>query len=86
MYIIKLNHLINIYIDLIYYLKQRYICYAYISFNSKIYDILHMVAVREDDLKEIIKNIEGNLKEDAKSGTSEEGEIPLKEKDNLNES
>ena len=24
----------------IYYLKQRYICYAYISFKSKIYDIL----------------------------------------------
>ena len=44
MYIIKLNHLIKIYIDLIYYLKQRYICYAYISFNSKIYDILHGVS------------------------------------------
>ena len=27
MYIIKLNHLIKIYIDLIYYLKQRYIEY-----------------------------------------------------------
>ena len=41
MYIIKLNHLIKLYIYLIYYLKQRYICYPYISFKSKIYDILH---------------------------------------------
>ena len=37
-----LNHLIkyNIYITIIYYLKQRYICRAYISINSKIYNIL----------------------------------------------
>ena len=42
MYIIKLNHLIKLYIDFIYYLKQRYICIAYISFKSKIYDILHL--------------------------------------------
>ena len=40
----------------------------------------------EDDLEEIVKNIEGNLKEDAKSGVSEEEEIPPKEEDNLNES
>ena len=40
---------------------------------------------REDDL-EIIKNIKGNLKEDAKTGTSEEEEIPPKEEENLNES
>ena len=45
-----------------------------------------MAAVREDNLEEIIKNIEGNLEEDAKSGASEEGEIPLKEEENLNES
>ena len=42
--------------------------------------------MREDDLEEIVENIEGNLKEDAKSGASEEGEIPLKEEENLNES
>ena len=37
-----LNHLIksNIYITIIYYLKQRYICCAYISTTSKIYNIL----------------------------------------------
>ena len=35
--------------------------------------------VREDDSEEIVKNIEGNLKEDAKSGASEE-------EDNLNKS
>ena len=29
---------------------------------------------REDDLEEIVKNIEGNLKEDPKSGVSEEEE------------
>ena len=45
-----------------------------------------MVAVREDDSEEIVKNIEGNLEEDTKSSASEEGEIPLKEKENLNES
>ena len=44
-----------------------------------------MVA-REDDSEEIVKNIKGNLKEDAKSGMSEEGEIPPKEEENLNES
>ena len=41
--------------------------------------------VREDDSEEIIENIEGNLKEDAKSDTSEE-EIPPKEEENLSES
>ena len=41
---------------------------------------------REDDLEEIIENIRGNLKEDTKSGASEEEEIPPKEEDNLNES
>ena len=43
------------------------------------------MAVREDDLEEIAKNIEGNLKEDAKSNTSRE-EILQEEEDNLNES
>ena len=42
--------------------------------------------LREDDSGEIVKNIEGNLKEDAKLDTSEEGEIPPKEEENLNES
>ena len=46
----------------------------------------HMAAVREDDSEEIVKNIEGNLGEDAKSSASEEGEIPSKEEENLNES
>ena len=32
-----------------------------------------IAVVREDDLEEIIENIEGNLKEDAKSDTYEEG-------------
>ena len=41
---------------------------------------------REDNLEEIIENIEGNLEEDAKSGMSEEEEIPPKEEENLNES
>ena len=41
---------------------------------------------REDNSEEIVKNIEGNLKEDAKSSTSEEEEIPPKEEDNLSES
>ena len=44
------------------------------------------MAVREDDSEEIVKNIKGNLKEDAKSDASEEGEIPLKQEENLNES
>ena len=44
-----------------------------------------MVA-REDNSEEIIKNVEGNLKEDARSDASEEGEIPPKEEKNLNES
>ena len=42
--------------------------------------------VREDDLEAIIENIKGNLKEDAKSGVSEEEEIPPKEEENLSES
>ena len=42
--------------------------------------------VRENDSEEIVENIEGNLEEDAKSGVSEEEEIPPKEEDNLNES
>ena len=42
--------------------------------------------MREDDSEEIVENIEGNLEEDAKSGASEEEEIPPKEEDNLNES
>ena len=45
-----------------------------------------IAAVREEDLEEITENIEGNLKEDAKLGMSEEEEIPPKEEDNLNES
>ena len=44
------------------------------------------MAVREDDLEEIVKNIEGNLKEDTRSDVSEEGEIPPKEEENLNKS
>ena len=42
--------------------------------------------VREDDSEEIAENIEGNLKEDVKSSTSREEEIPQEEEDNLNES
>ena len=42
--------------------------------------------VREDDSEEIIENIKGNLKEDAKFSMSEEEKIPPKEEDNLNES
>ena len=42
--------------------------------------------MREDDSEEIIENIEGNLEEDAKSDASEEGEMPPKEEENLNES
>ena len=45
-----------------------------------------IAAVREDDSEEIVKNIEGNLKEDATNGASEEGEIPPKEEENLNKS
>ena len=45
-----------------------------------------IVAVREDNLEEIVENIEGDLKEDAKYNASEEGEIPPKEEENLNES
>ena len=41
---------------------------------------------REDDSEEITENIKGNLKEDARSGTSKEEEIPPEEEDNLNES
>ena len=44
------------------------------------------MAVREDNSEEIAENIKGNLEEDAKSGMSEEEEIPPKEEDNLNES
>ena len=44
------------------------------------------MAVREDDLEEIAKNIEGNLEEDAKSNGSREEEIPQEEEDNLNQS
>ena len=44
-----------------------------------------MVA-REDDSEEIIENVKGNLEEDARSHTSEEGEIPPKEEENLIES
>ena len=42
--------------------------------------------VREDDLEEIAKNIEGNLEEDMKSSMSKEEDIPPEEEDNLNES
>ena len=44
------------------------------------------MGVREDDSEEIVKSIEGNLEEDAKSGMSEEGEILPKEEENLNKS
>ena len=42
--------------------------------------------MREDDLEEITKNIEGNLEEDVKSSMSKEEDIPPEEEDNLNES
>ena len=42
--------------------------------------------MKEDDSEEIAENIEGNLKEDVKSSTSREEEIPQEEEDNLNES
>ena len=45
-----------------------------------------IVVVREDNLEEIIENVKGNLKEDARSDTSEKGEIPPKEEENLNKS
>ena len=45
-----------------------------------------IAAVREDDSEEIAENIEGNLKEDAKSSASREEEIPQEEEDNLNKS
>ena len=45
-----------------------------------------IVVAKEDDLEEIIENIKGNLEEDAKTDTSEEGEIPPKEEENLNKS
>ena len=41
--------------------------------------------MREDNLEEIAKNIEGNL-EDVKSSASKEEDIPPEEEDNLNES
>ena len=44
------------------------------------------MVVREDDLEEIVENIEGDLEEDTKTDVSEEGEIPPKEEENLNES
>ena len=45
-----------------------------------------IAAVKEDDSEEITKNIEGNLKEDAKSSMSREEEIPQEEEDNLSKS
>ena len=42
--------------------------------------------MREDDSEEIVENIKGNLKEDAKTSVSKEEEIPQEEEDNLNES
>ena len=44
------------------------------------------MAVREDNLEEIIENIKGNLEGDAKDDPSKEGEIPPTEEENLNES
>ena len=44
------------------------------------------VVAREDNSEEIVKNIEGNLEENTKSGMSEEGEIPPKEVEFLNKS
>ena len=37
-------------------------------------------------MEEIVENIKGKLEEDAKYDASEEGEIPPKEEENLNES
>ena len=45
-----------------------------------------IAAAREDDSKEIVEIIEDNLEEDGKDEVSEEEEIPLKDKGNLNES
>ena len=42
------------------------------------------MVVREDDSEEVTENIKGNLKEDMKSSTSREEEIPQEEEDNLN--
>ena len=42
--------------------------------------------VREDNSEEITESIKGNLKEDMKSSTSREEEIPEEEENNLNES
>ena len=41
----------------------------------------HIAAVSKDDSEEIVENIKGNLKEDAMSDASEEGEIPPKEEE-----
>ena len=46
----------------------------------------HIAVVREDNSEEIIENVKGNLKEDARPNLSEEGEIPPKEEENLNKS
>ena len=44
------------------------------------------MVVREDDSEEVVEDVEGNLKGDARSDASEEGEIPPKKEENLNES
>ena len=46
----------------------------------------HIATASEDHSEEIVENIKGNLEEDTKSGASEEGGIPPKEEENLNES
>ena len=46
----------------------------------------HISVAREDNSEEIIEDVKGNLEEDARSDVSEEGEIPPKEEENLNES
>ena len=45
-----------------------------------------IVVVRKVNLEDIIENIKGNLEGDTKDDVSEEGEIPLKEEENLNKS
>ena len=45
-----------------------------------------IMVVREDDSEEVVENVKGNLEEDTRSEVSEEGEIPPKEEENLNES
>ena len=45
-----------------------------------------IAVVREDNSEEIAKKIEGNLEEYATNDASEEGEIPPREEENLNES